>query len=161
MREIIKKLFNFGYISKIELTGFTDTLHIDGRERGQYWLLFLNSDTKNGGKGADTWDKEKKKSSLSLRFLLAIQVKVLHQQLWYRSLELRRDGQIPQFSSVQSLSCVRLFVTPWSAARQASLSTTNSQSLLKLMSIESVMPSNHFILCHRLLLLERESLKLD
>ena len=50
--------------------------------------------------------------------------------------------------SVQSLSRVRLFVTPWIAARQASLSITNSQSLLKLMSIESVMPSNHLILCH-------------
>ena len=50
-----------------------------------------------------------------------------------------------QFSSVQSLSCVRLFVTLWTAARQASLSITNSQSLLKLMSIELVMPSNHLI----------------
>ena len=58
-----------------------------------------------------------------------------------------------QFSSVQSLSCVRLFVTPWTAACQVSLSITNSQSLLKLMSIESVMPSNHLILCHPLLLL--------
>ena len=57
------------------------------------------------------------------------------------------------FSSVQSLSHVRLFVTPWTAARQASLSITNSQSLLKLMSIESVMPSNHLILCCPLLLL--------
>ena len=58
-----------------------------------------------------------------------------------------------QFSSVQSLSCVQLFVTPWTAAHQASLSIANSQSLLKLMSIESVMPSNHLILCHSLLLL--------
>ena len=58
-----------------------------------------------------------------------------------------------QFSSVQSLSCVRLFVTPWIAARQASLSITSSQSLLKLMSIESVMPSSHLILCCPLLLL--------
>ena len=57
------------------------------------------------------------------------------------------------FSSVQSLSCVRLFATPWTAACQASLSITNSQSLLKLMSIKSVMPSNHLILCHPLLLL--------
>ena len=57
------------------------------------------------------------------------------------------------FSSVLSLSCFQLFVTPWTAARQASLSTTNSQSLLKLMSIESVMPSNHLILCRPLLLL--------
>ena len=56
-------------------------------------------------------------------------------------------------SSVQSLSCVRFFVTPWTAACQTSLSITNSWSLLKLMSIESVMPSNHLILCHPLLLL--------
>ena len=54
-------------------------------------------------------------------------------------------------SSVQSLSRIRLFVTPWTAARQASLSITNSCSLLKLMSIESVIPSNHLILCHPLL----------
>ena len=58
-----------------------------------------------------------------------------------------------QFSSVQSLSRVRLFVTPCIAARQASLSITNSQSLPKLMSIELVMPSNHLILCRPLLLL--------
>ena len=57
------------------------------------------------------------------------------------------------FSSVQLLNCVRLIVTPWTAAHKASLSITNSQSLLKLMSIESVMPSNHLILCHPLLLL--------
>ena len=56
-------------------------------------------------------------------------------------------------SSVQSLSHVQLFATPWTAARQASLSITSSQTLPKLMSIESVMPSNHFILCHPLLLL--------
>ena len=58
----------------------------------------------------------------------------------------------PQFSSFQSLSRVRLFATPWIAAHRASLSITNSRSLLKLMSIESVMPSNHLILCHPLLL---------
>ena len=57
-----------------------------------------------------------------------------------------------RISLVQSLSHVRLFVTPWSAACQASLSITNTQSLLKLMFIESVMPSNHLILCHPLLL---------
>ena len=56
------------------------------------------------------------------------------------------------FSSVYSLSPLRLIATPWTAARQASLSVTNTQSLLKLMSIESVMPSNHLILCHPLLL---------
>ena len=57
------------------------------------------------------------------------------------------------FSSVQSLSHVQLFVTPWTAACQASLSITNSQSLLKFMSIEPVMPSNYLILCHPFLLL--------
>ena len=58
-----------------------------------------------------------------------------------------------QFSTVQSLSHVRLFATPWITASQASLSITNSRSLLKLMSIESVMPSSHLILCRPLLLL--------
>ena len=57
-----------------------------------------------------------------------------------------------QFSSIQSLSCVRLFATPWTAAPQASLSITNSQSLPKLVSIDLVMPFNHLILCHPLLL---------
>ena len=57
------------------------------------------------------------------------------------------------FSSVQSIICVLLFANPWTAARQASLCITNSWSLLKLMSIKSVMPSNHLILCHPLLLL--------
>ena len=60
-----------------------------------------------------------------------------------------RVAKIVQFSS--ALSCVRLFVTPWTTARQASLSITKSQSLPKLMSIESVMPSNHLILCRPLL----------
>ena len=62
----------------------------------------------------------------------------------------RRKHLSVQLSSVQPLSHVQLFATPWTAARQA---ITNSQSLLKLMSIESVMPSNHLILCHPLLLL--------
>ena len=61
--------------------------------------------------------------------------------------------RIAAFSSVQSFSAVRFFVTPWTVERQASLSTTNSQSLLKLMSIESVGPSNHLILCRPRLLL--------
>ena len=58
-----------------------------------------------------------------------------------------------QFSLVQLLSCVWLFATPWTATCQPSLSITNSQSLFKLMSIESVMPSNHVILCYPLLFL--------
>ena len=64
-----------------------------------------------------------------------------------------RGNYSVQFSSFQSLSHVWFFVTPWVAARQASLSIINTQSLLKLMCIESVMPSNHLILCHPLLLL--------
>ena len=55
-------------------------------------------------------------------------------------------------NTVQSLSRVQLFATPWTAAHQASLSTTNSRSLFKIKSIKSVIPSNHFILCHPLLL---------
>ena len=64
-----------------------------------------------------------------------------------------REFSSVQFSSFQLLSCVWLFATPWIAACQASLSFTNFQSSLKLMSIESVMPSSHLILCHPLLLL--------
>ena len=65
----------------------------------------------------------------------------------------RKGNPLTLFSSVQSLSCVRLFATPWIAARQAPLSITNSRSLLRLTSIELVMPSSHLILCHPLLLL--------
>ena len=57
------------------------------------------------------------------------------------------------YSSVQSLSCVQLFTTPWTTARQVSLSITNSQSLLRLISLELMVPSNHLLLCHPLLLL--------
>ena len=74
----------------------------------------------------------------------------------YIGLNLGRDqgpAEIFQFSSFQSLSRVQFFATPWTAARQASQSITNSQSLPKLMSIELVIPSNHRILCHPLLLL--------
>ena len=64
-----------------------------------------------------------------------------------------KTGVLEGLSSVQSLSCVRLLATPWTAARQTSLSITNCQSLPKPMSMESVMPFNHLILCHPLLLL--------
>ena len=66
-----------------------------------------------------------------------------------RKLEILKGSQ---FISVQSLSHLRLFEIPWTTAPQASLSITNSQSFLKLMSIKSLMPSNHLILCHSLLL---------
>ena len=65
----------------------------------------------------------------------------------------QRKSSQEKISSVQLLSCVRFFASPWIAARQASLSITNSRSLLKLMSIKSVMPSSHLILCRPLLLL--------
>ena len=77
--------------------------------------------------------------------------------LYYSCLENLLDRKVwwatIQFSSVQSLSHGQFFATPWTAAFQASWSITNSQSLLKLMSIEAMMPSNHLILCCPLLLL--------
>ena len=72
---------------------------------------------------------------------------------WYRFICFSWHPRDLQFSSVQSLSNVQLFATPWIAARQASLSITISRSSLKLMSIKSVMPSSHLILCHPLFLL--------
>ena len=76
-----------------------------------------------------------------------------HYYLAYGRYFMNAKNYSVQFSSVQLLSHVWLFVSPWTAARQASLSITNSQSLLKLMSIYSVMPSRHLILCRPLLLL--------
>ena len=73
--------------------------------------------------------------------------------LWIAAIPFAHHSRVLQFSSVQSLSHVWLFATPWIAARQASLSITNSRSSLRLTSIESVMPSSHFILCCPLLLL--------
>ena len=71
----------------------------------------------------------------------------------YSGDEFLKYAAVVQFSSVQSLSHVRRFVIPWAAKRQASPTITNSRSLLKPMSIESLMPSNHLIICHPLLLL--------
>ena len=75
------------------------------------------------------------------------------QQEYCRRLPFPAPGDLPDFSSVQLLSCVWLFVTPWTAAHQASMTINNSQSLLKLTFIESVMPFNHLIFCHPFLLL--------
>ena len=79
---------------------------------------------------------------------VTIPYRVEAQSFYYKSCSLH----IWLISSVQLLSHVRLFATPWTASQQASLSITNSRSLLKLMSIESMMPSNHLILCCPLLL---------
>ena len=73
--------------------------------------------------------------------------------MYWSCTKLKINQQINKGKSVQSLSCVRLFVTPWTAAHQASLSNTNSRSWLKLMSTELVMPFNHLIVCRPLLLL--------
>ena len=84
--------------------------------------------------------------------------KRLMEASWWKKLTVGETGSCSdgqghaQFSSLQSLSRVQLFATPWTAACQASLSITNSRSLLKLMSIESVIPFNHLILCRPLLL---------
>ena len=72
---------------------------------------------------------------------------------WVKSNRLLGIELLAEHLVVQLLSCVRLLATPWTAARQASLSFTIPWSLLRLMSVESVMPSNHLILCHPLLLL--------
>ena len=85
----------------------------------------------------------------SLRVLLSIFFNIFSFERQVYTIKYTRSC----ISSVQSLSHVQLFATPWIAACQASLSITNSRSSLKLMSIESVMPSNHLILCHPLLLL--------
>ena len=78
---------------------------------------------------------------------------VCFDSIFFKKTSLFNFQESVQFSSVQLLSRVRLFVTPWIAARHASLSITNSQSSLKLMSIELVMPSSHLIFCRPLLLL--------
>ena len=80
---------------------------------------------------------------------LEVKVSLKH---YFQSKMFGKTSSSVQFSSVQSLSRVQLFAIPWTAAHQASLSITNSRSLLKLMSIKSVMPSNHLILCQPLLL---------
>ena len=81
------------------------------------------------------------------------QARILECGVIFSSRESSWSRDWTQVSSVQSLSCVQLFATPWIAACQASLSITNSRSSLKLMSIRLVMPSSHLILCHPLLLL--------
>ena len=98
------------------------------------------------------WTKKRWNIYIQNRTLLSHKTKKWNDVI-YSNMDGPRDYYTKWSKSVQSLICVRFFATPWSAACQATLSTTNSWSLLKLMSIESLMPSNHFILCHPLLLL--------
>ena len=87
------------------------------------------------------------KSSNVIYFMCSL---IFYLQAWNKK---HHQDMSHQFSSVQSLSCVQLFATPWTTAYQASLSIANTESLLKPMSIVSVMSSNHHILCHPLLFL--------
>ena len=108
------------------------------------------------------WSKISLRWQLKLTFLwclwLAISI-LSYYNIQYFQLRYRKKnhklftGVVNMLRSDQSLSCVQLFVTPWIAALQGSLSITNSQSSLRLTSIESVMPSSHLILCRSLLLL--------
>ena len=103
--------------------------------------------------------KEKKRKSRATRDQIAnihwITGKAIEFQknIYLCFIDYAKASDCVQFSSIQLLSRARLFATPWTAARQASLSITNSWNLLRLISIESVMPSNHLILCHPLFLL--------
>jgi len=84
---------------------------------------------------------------------LAWKIPWTEEPIGLQSMGLKESDTTKQLSSIQSLSRVQLSATPWTAAHQASVSITNSRNLLKLMSMESVMLSNHLILCHPLLLL--------
>ena len=94
---------------------------------------------------------------ISYKRLILLHKKILETNIYKNCIKNEQiiwtDISLKRISSVQSLSYVRLFVIPQTAIHQASLSITNSWSLLKFMSIESVMPSNHLICCHLLLLL--------
>ena len=96
------------------------------------------------------WSKSGREREISL---LWHHLYVESKKNWYKLTYLQKRNRFTDFSSVQSLSCIWLFATPWIAAHQASLSIANSWSSLKLTSIEWVMPSSHLILCHPLLLL--------
>ena len=113
----------------------------------------------------EVWSLSQRSTVVSVLFLLDFSIPLLRMRcvsyVWKNEHKQWPPGQLEIFLgnmsflqfSVQSLSCVQLFVTPWTAACQVSLSVTNSWSLLKLMSVESVMPTNHLILCHPLLCL--------
>ena len=113
---------------------FMDTLSLEGVSLAETWVRLLLPKRVITG-------KETKRGVLKT---------TLQTIYLFISIKLNFPGLV---QSVQVLSCVWLFVIPWTVARQISLSVTNSQSFLKLMSKKSVMPSNHLILCHPLLLL--------
>ena len=120
--------------------------------RGEVWQTIIHGVTKS-----QKWQNKEERAKWCNEWLVESQSsgQSLSMNFWSgcaesRTLECKRTSYL---SSVQSLSRVWLFVIPWTAARQASLSIANSWSFLRLMFIESVMSSNHFILCRPLLLL--------
>ena len=116
--------------------------HRSPRRKNKYLLILGKTDTTSQGLGPILWDDQRGIENIFSDTDWSFCFGLFH--LMYYSV---------QFSSVQSLSHVRLFATPWIAARQASLSITNFRSSLKLTSTKSVMPSSHLILCCPLLLL--------
>ena len=109
-----------------------------------------------GSSGSEPWGNSGRKQTASRLAVILRNLRMRKCRINTQIAEVLIKGMIsvePQFSSVQSLSRVQLFLTPWIAARQASLSITISQSSLTLTSIELVMPSSHLIFCHPLLLL--------
>ena len=112
--------------------------------------LSLNYILRLGGHSLIRQKEDNLTSEIEFSALISLYIITLYNPLTTTNMEQFWEHQL---RSVQSLSCVQLFVTPWIVAHQAFLSISNSWTLCKLMSIKSVMPPNHLILCHPLLLL--------
>ena len=143
------------WVTKRIFWGFSHTVSSPSHQSSRYfyfipWMILLDQHIKLWG--WCSWNEHQHEMSTH-RYVQNSSVPSLPIEPSNQHTHTHTHVIVPQFSSVQSLSCVRLFVTPWTAARQASLSITNSRSSHKLMSIESVMPSSHLILCYPLLLL--------
>ena len=139
-------------------------IHISHLSKGTYFQIWIWEFHNKHLLGKKSWNIRKMERQQKVMFCTLNYEKCLIHRIFYMPISVFYDYLLPtdgyhnwdtpayQFSSVQSLSRVRLFVTPWIAARQASLSITNSRSSLRLTSSESVMPSSHLILGRPLLL---------